>query len=137
MSHKVCSKYYKAPELIVQFEFYNYSIDIWAIGVLLASIVFQKHPFFLGENLFDQLIQITNLLGSDQFLKFHLKYGLNLPDKPSFKGSFRRSFDDFKNERNSFLVDDEVVDLIKLMLRFDPEERIHAKDALKHKYFCN
>lgn len=135
MSHKIFSKFFKAPELIMQFEFYNYSADIWAVGVLLASIVFKKFPFFLGKNLFDILIEITNLLGSDQFLKFHLNYGISLPDKQSFKGSFRKGFEDFVDEGNKHLASGDLLELVKGMLRFDPDERITAREALESNFF--
>lgn len=39
MSPRVASRYFKAPELLMEMEFYNYSIDIWAAGIILASIV--------------------------------------------------------------------------------------------------
>ena len=39
MSPRVASRYFKAPELLMETEFYNYSIDIWAAGIILASIV--------------------------------------------------------------------------------------------------
>ena len=39
MSPRVASRYFKPPELLMEMEFYNYSIDIWAIGIIFASIV--------------------------------------------------------------------------------------------------
>ena len=39
LSPRVASKYFKAPELILDYPFYNYSIDIWAAGIIFASIV--------------------------------------------------------------------------------------------------
>lgn len=39
MSPKVAARYFKAPELLMDNEFYNYSIDIWAAGMILASLV--------------------------------------------------------------------------------------------------
>jgi casein kinase II subunit alpha len=39
MSPKIASRYFKAPEILMDMEFYNYSVDIWAIGIVFASIV--------------------------------------------------------------------------------------------------
>lgn len=39
MSPKVCSRYFKAPELLLSADYYNYSIDIWSVGIIFASIV--------------------------------------------------------------------------------------------------
>ena len=77
---KVSSLFYKAPELIIDYSYYTYSTDIWAAGIIFASIMFQRHPFILGDNLFEQLIKILEILGSDELLKFHLKYGLEIPE---------------------------------------------------------
>jgi casein kinase II subunit alpha len=40
MSPAVCSRYFKAPELLLGLTNYHYSIDIWAAGIIFASIVF-------------------------------------------------------------------------------------------------
>ena len=39
------------------------------------------------------------------------------------------------NENNKYLVNDDVIDLLDKMLKFDPSERIKAKDAINHPYF--
>lgn len=39
MSPRVASRYFKAPELLLEMDFYNYSVDIWAVGIIFASIV--------------------------------------------------------------------------------------------------
>lgn len=50
MSYKVAARFFKAPELLMEMEFYFFSVDIWAVGVLFASIVgspdLQKVPVF-------------------------------------------------------------------------------------------
>lgn len=50
MSYKVAARFFKAPELLMEMEFYFFSVDIWAVGVIFASIVgspdFQKIPVF-------------------------------------------------------------------------------------------
>ena len=35
----VCSLYYKAPELLLNYEKYDTSLDIWSVGVLFAQLV--------------------------------------------------------------------------------------------------
>ena len=36
---RVGSRYYKAPELLVGHKLYDYSLDIWSVGCMLASMV--------------------------------------------------------------------------------------------------
>ena len=41
---RVGSRYYKAPELLVGYKKYDYSLDMWSVGCMLASMV--RIPFF-------------------------------------------------------------------------------------------
>ncbi len=36
---RVCSLFYKAPELLLNYQLYDYAIDIWAAGIIFASLV--------------------------------------------------------------------------------------------------
>jgi casein kinase II subunit alpha len=36
---RVASRYYKGPELLVNDQLYNYSLDMWSLGSMLAAIV--------------------------------------------------------------------------------------------------
>jgi casein kinase II subunit alpha len=39
LSTRVASQFFKAPELLLEFPKYDFSIDIWAVGCIFASIV--------------------------------------------------------------------------------------------------
>ena len=36
---RVASRYYKGPELLVGYKHYDYSLDIWSVGCILAAMV--------------------------------------------------------------------------------------------------
>jgi len=36
---RVAARYFKGPELLVNYQYYDYSLDIWSLGVTLAAIV--------------------------------------------------------------------------------------------------
>ncbi|KAJ1503682.1 Casein kinase II subunit alpha, partial [Coelomomyces lativittatus] len=36
---RVASRYFKGPELLVNFQHYDYSLDMWSLGCMLASMV--------------------------------------------------------------------------------------------------
>jgi casein kinase II subunit alpha len=36
---RVGSRYYKAPELLVGYKRYDYSLDMWSVGCMFASMV--------------------------------------------------------------------------------------------------
>lgn len=43
----VCSRHYKSPELLLNYHYYDYAIDVWSAGCIFAGLIFQKDPFFL------------------------------------------------------------------------------------------
>lgn len=134
-SHKVNCRFFKAPELILEYPYYHYSVDIWAAGMIFASIIFQKYPFILSENLFEQFIKTIEIFGSDQLLKFHLQYGLKMPEEFNNNEFKKQNFSTFVNDFNKHLATTEAVNLVSKLLVFDPQKRISAAEALKHPFF--
>ena len=45
---RVASRYFKGPELLVDFQEYDYSLDMWSLGCMFASMV--GFPFELALN---------------------------------------------------------------------------------------
>jgi casein kinase II subunit alpha len=58
---RVASRYFKGPELLVDFQEYDYSLDMWSLGCMFAGMIFKKEPFFHGQDNYDQLIKITKV----------------------------------------------------------------------------
>jgi casein kinase II subunit alpha len=65
---RVASRHYKGPELLVGLKCYDYSLDMWSFGCMLASFLFRKIPFFRGKSDEDQLVKITQVLGTESFV---------------------------------------------------------------------
>lgn len=55
----------QGPELLVDLRDYDYSLDVWGVGCMMAALVFKKPVFFRGEDEFDQLVKIAKVLGSE------------------------------------------------------------------------
>ena len=47
---RVASRYFKSPELLLGNNYYDYSLDLWSTGCMLAGMVFGKEPFFKGAD---------------------------------------------------------------------------------------
>jgi casein kinase II subunit alpha len=45
---RVASRHYKAPELLLGHELYDYAIDMWGVGCVLVGLLFRREPFFRG-----------------------------------------------------------------------------------------
>ena len=59
----ICSRYYRAPELIFGSTDYSVAIDIWSAGCVAAELLL-GHPLFPGETGVDQLVEIIKVLGT-------------------------------------------------------------------------
>ena len=46
----------QAPELFLHYLYYDYSVDLWALGCMVGSIIFQRYPMFYGK--VDSLTQV-------------------------------------------------------------------------------
>jgi casein kinase II subunit alpha len=58
---RVASRYFKGPELLLDFQEYDYSLDMWSLGCMFAGMIFKKEPFFHGSDNYDQLVRITKV----------------------------------------------------------------------------
>lgn len=59
----ICSRYYRAPELIFGATNYTNSIDVWSAGTVLAELLLGQ-PIFPGDSGVDQLVEIIKVLGT-------------------------------------------------------------------------
>lgn len=134
---RVASRFFKGPELLVDYRMYDYSLDLWSFGTMLASMVFQKEPFFHGTSNTDQLVKIVRILGTADFEKYLLKYEITLPREfHDIDQYIRRPWRRFVNDSNKHLCDnEEIIDLIDNLLRYDHQERLTAKEAMGHPWF--
>lgn len=58
----ICSRYYRAPELIYGAQVYTPAVDLWSAACVIAEMYLVR-PLFAGGNAMDQLIEIVRLLG--------------------------------------------------------------------------
>ncbi|KAH0508654.1 Glycogen synthase kinase-3 beta [Microtus ochrogaster] len=56
----ICSRYYRAPELIFGATDYTSSIDVWSAGCVLAELLLGQ-PIFPGDSGVDQLVEIIKV----------------------------------------------------------------------------
>jgi len=135
---RVASRYYKGPELLVDFQLYDYSLDMWSLGCMLAGMVFRKEPFFHGHDNYDQLVKIARVLGTDGLFAYLDKYTLELdPHFDDVLGRHsRKAWVKFVTSENHHLANAEAIDLIDRLLVYDHAARILPKEAMQtHPYF--
>lgn len=63
MTEYVATRWYRSPELLLFWKSYNFAIDIWAAGCILAEL-YLRRPLLPGNCYLNQLMLILNLLGT-------------------------------------------------------------------------
>jgi casein kinase II subunit alpha len=134
---RVASRYFKGPELLVDLQDYDYSLDLWSLGCMFAGMIFRKEPFFYGHDNYDQLVKIAKVLGTEELYSYLNKYGIELdPQLEALVGRHsRKAWTRFSNQENSHLVTPEALDFLDKLLRYDHQERLTCKEAINHPYF--
>ena len=125
----ICSRYYRAPELIFGAVNYSHRVDLWSMGCVLAELI-QGTPVFQGENGVDQLVQIIKVLGtptSQQLL------GMN----PHYSAEFK--FPQIKsNQWTQVLKGRETGGaeaVLEALLQYDPNKRQGSAELLNNRWF--
>eukprot|EP00826_Nyctotherus_ovalis_P009934 TRINITY_DN12634_c0_g1_i2.p3 TRINITY_DN12634_c0_g1~~TRINITY_DN12634_c0_g1_i2.p3 ORF type:complete len:224 (+),score=69.58 TRINITY_DN12634_c0_g1_i2:480-1151(+) len=135
---RVASRYYKAPELLLDYKYYDYSMDMWSIGCMLASIIFQQDPFFAGKDNSDQLLKIVKVIGTDELYDYLKKYGT--PVNPHFVEHIgkhsKKPWKKLRTPQNEAYATNEAIDLVSRLLLIDHAKRLTAREAMAHSYFA-
>lgn len=117
---------------------YDYSLDMWSLGCMLASMIFRKEPFFHGHDNYDQLVRIAKVLGTEELFEYLDKYHIELD--PRFNDILgrhsRKRWERFVHSENQHLVSPDSLDFLDKLLRYDHYERLTAREAMEHPYFC-
>ncbi|CAE6432467.1 unnamed protein product [Rhizoctonia solani] len=134
---RVASRYFKGPELLVDFQEYDYSLDMWSLGCMFASMIFRKEPFFHGHDNYDQLVKITKVLGTDELYAYLEKYDIELDAQyDDILGRYQRKpWARFVTSENQRYISNEAIDFLDKLLRYDHQERLTALEAQDHPYF--
>ncbi|KAL1932924.1 hypothetical protein VTP01DRAFT_8602 [Rhizomucor pusillus] len=124
----ICSRYYRAPELIFGATNYTVNIDIWSSGCVMAELMLCQ-PMFPGESGIDQLVEIIKVLGTptkEQLLAMNPNY-----TEHRFPQIKPHPFSKIFKSRTP----PEAIEFLGQLLQYVPEKRLSAIDALAHPYF--
>eukprot|EP01065_Artemidia_motanka_P010073 TRINITY_DN1527_c0_g1_i1.p1 TRINITY_DN1527_c0_g1~~TRINITY_DN1527_c0_g1_i1.p1 ORF type:complete len:637 (+),score=134.29 TRINITY_DN1527_c0_g1_i1:141-2051(+) len=126
----VSTRWYRAPEVLLQHKAYNSPIDIWAMGCIIAEL-YTLRPLFPGSSERDEIFKITSVLGTPDGQRVWPE-GVRLAKQMGF------SFPQMVSTPLTQLVPSggrEAIDLMQRMLVWDPEKRPKASVCLSHAFF--
>eukprot|EP00026_Physarum_polycephalum_P007029 Phypoly_transcript_07082.p1 GENE.Phypoly_transcript_07082~~Phypoly_transcript_07082.p1 ORF type:complete len:433 (+),score=65.04 Phypoly_transcript_07082:304-1602(+) len=125
----VSTRWYRAPEVLLRSTTYNAPIDLWAVGAIMAEL-FTLRPLFPGTSETDEIFKICSVLGTPTPNTW--PEGMKLAASMNFK------FPQVVPTPLAALIPNaspEAIQLMTELMRFDPQKRPTAPQALAHPFF--
>ncbi|OMO87895.1 hypothetical protein CCACVL1_08707 [Corchorus capsularis] len=125
----VSTRWYRAPEVLLQSYLYTSKVDMWAMGAIMAEL-FTLRPLFPGSSEADEIYKICSVIGTPT--KDSWPEGLNLARAINYQ------FPQFAGVHLSALIpsaSDDAINFITSLCSWDPCKRPTAAEALQHPFF--
>lgn len=129
LTEYVVTRWYRAPEILLDGCRYDKPSDLWSAGCILAELLGRK-PLFPGSSTTNQLNKIFNVLGTPDVV-----YIANIHKEAAQKWLHRQRrrpkipFTELYPNANLL-----AIDLLEKLLVYEPAKRITAAEALRHPY---
>mmetsp|Transcript_19571 Transcript_19571/g.36398 ORF Transcript_19571/g.36398 Transcript_19571/m.36398 type:complete len:417 (-) Transcript_19571:7-1257(-) len=124
----ICSRYYRAPELIFGSTDYSTAIDIWSQGCVGAELLLGQ-PLFPGDSGVDQLVEIIKVLGTPTREEISAMNSNYTEFKfPQIKACLWKKV--FRSK-----TPDDAISFVGSMLAYSPSSRILPLAGLVHPFF--
>jgi len=131
LTEYVATRWYRAPEIMLNARGYYKPIDLWSVGCILAEMIGGK-PLFPGKHYIEQINLIFNVIGSPDegdltsiINERARNYVSLLPNRK--KTPWKQLFP---------TASDLSLSMLDYLLIFNPNRRITVEDALKHPYLA-
>lgn len=127
----VSTRWYRAPEVLLRSTNYNSPVDLWAVGCIMAEL-YTLRPLFPGSSEVDELFKVCSVLGTPTSAIW--PEGTKLANAMSFKFP-QMVATPLRNLIPS--ASSEGLEIMQMMMMWNPKKRPSCNAVLKHKYFAN
>ena len=130
----ITTRFYRAPECLLENEQYTHSIDVWAMGCVVAEMV-KLRPVFAGSDNTDQLYLLFRAKGTPAVEDFE---GLNPALEPAVITELLRkpraatSWQQLLKQKR---ISNNLENLLDGLLHWSPTVRPRASEITDHPYF--
>ncbi|GMQ03995.1 hypothetical protein CsSME_00049578 [Camellia sinensis var. sinensis] len=125
----VSTRWYRAPEVLLQSPMYNSAVDMWAMGAIMAEL-FTLRPLFPGSSEADEIYKICSIIGTPNEIEW--TKGLKLASAINYQ------FPQLTGVHLSVLMPSaskDAINIITSLCSWDPCKRPTALEALQHPFF--
>jgi len=136
-SSYICSRWWRAPELVVGASDYSGSIDYWSAGCIAAEMMLGR-PLFMGDSNWGQMYEITRVLGTPdehQIQALHPKGSARITKHLCKLAELKRPGRPWPEVLPAYAMHPEALELPSMLLVYDPGARALPAKALGSQFF--
>jgi len=129
LTEYVATRWYRAPEVMLNAKGYSQALDVWSVGCILGEMINNK-PMFPGKHYLDQISKIQEIIGTPVRAELEFitnpkaqQYVAGLPARPPV------SWEKIYPGKEPMLLD-----MLDKLLAFNPVSRLTVEQALAHPY---
>eukprot|EP01031_Cornospumella_fuschlensis_P033086 gene33086-40022_t len=130
LSHQVCTRHYRPPELLYASRSYTPALDVWGLGVIFAELMLLR-TLFPGQNDIDQMFQVFQIMGTPDPLTWP-----EVEMLPDFSKVQFQKMNPVPLQLIFPHARDEEVKFLSQFLQLNPLSRISAEQAIGLPYFA-
>jgi len=129
LTEYVATRWYRAPEVMLNAKGYSQALDVWSVGCILGEMINNK-PMFPGKHYLDQISKIQEIIGTPVRSELEFitnpkaqQYVAGLPARPPV--SWEKIYPG---------KEPKLLDMLDKLLAFNPASRLTVEQALAHPY---
>lgn len=127
----ICSRYYRAPELVFGATIYTTAVDIWSVACVMAEL-FKGQPLFPGESGVDQMFEFIKVIGAPSEAQVAaMSKSYSSAKFPRIKAK------PWESIFNTKYVPADAIDIMASILVYEPAKRPTAIELCAHPFFAS